>query len=305
MSSKSVDDRVYNSSSTSSSFSQQHLTSSSSFSPLGSGEFKDSQSTRERWNEPDKYNPIAAKTFTNLSEACKFVKVAIQMWLQKSPDLDVSEVMKINILDNRVPTFISRKSLFAKGLKLVAIFDLDETVLHYYGDGMHDCKIPKCVRSLLGYLRDNGVQIFFITARRENMRDETEKTLDKLGIWDPEQDKIFLKPDDFPKNRSSVFKSRMRKQIQKNNYFILLNVGDQFSDLIPVHYWKQMIERIERDLPENHLLRKILTSFPSKMAARDKLKNLASATQVPVMFYKLEKDIPFALKLPQQDFFTI
>jgi predicted secreted acid phosphatase len=302
-SSKSVDDRVYNNSSS----------SSSSFSSFVNGngnnvkefEFKDSQSSRERWNEPDKYNPIAAKTFTNLSEACKYVKVAIQMWLQKSPDLDVSQVMKINILDNRVPTFISRKSLFAKSLKLVAVFDLDETVLHYYGDGMHDCKIPKCVRSLLSFLRENDVQIFFITARRENMREETEKTLDKLGIWNPEIDKLFLKPDDFPRNRSSVFKSRMRKQIQKNNYFIMLNVGDQFSDLIPVHYWKQMIERMERDLPEQHLLRKILISFPSKMAAREKLKNLASATQVPVMFYKLEKDIPFALKLPQQDFFTI
>jgi hypothetical protein len=297
MSSSSVDERVYSNSSV-------HPSNVSvSRNPH---EFKDSQSSRERWNEPDKYNPIAAKTFVNLSEACKYMKMAIQHWLQFSPDVHVSEIMSINPLEQRIPTFVSKKSLFVKSLQLVAIFDLDETVLHYFGDGINDCKIPKCVRSLLSFLRDNSVQIFFITARREKMRQETENTLKLLGIWkEGSSDTLFLKPDDFPRNRSSVFKSRMRKQIQKNNYFILLNVGDQFSDLIPVHYWKQMIGRMERDLPEHHIIRKLLLSFPPKMPAREKLKNLASNTQVPVMFYKLEKDIPFALKLPQQDFFTI
>lgn len=268
-------------------------------------EFKETQSVIERWNDPDAHNPIAAKTFVSLIEACRYVRQSIAHWFSNSPNVKASTIMNLPLQASSSSSSkkIVTKSTFAIHLKLSAIFDLDETVLHYFGDGLDDCRIPQCIRSLLNFLRENGVQICFITARRENMRADTLKTLSNKGVLE-ESDLLFLKPNDFPKNRSSVFKSRMRKQIQNNGFYILLNVGDQFSDLIPVHYWKKMVDRMQRDLPESHLLQQIIRTLPSKISSKEKLKKLASNVENPVLFYLLERDIPFALKLPQQDFFT-
>lgn len=297
MSSKNVDDRVYGGNNTPLQF-QRNTTVP---------EFKETQSAIERWSAPEIYNPIAAKTFASLIEACRYLKQAIQYWLTKSPNIQANTIMNLPNLPSS-STLSSKKNIpqsqFAKHLNLAAIFDLDETVLHYFGDGMHDCNIPKCVRTLLVFLRENNVKVCFITARRESMRTETLETLANKGVLE-ETDLLFMKPNDFPKHRSSVFKSRMRKQIQNNGYFILANVGDQFSDLIPVHYWKRMIERMQRDLPESHILQQILQSLPQRMNTKEKLKKMASNVQTPVLFYLLEKNVPFALKLPQQDFFTV
>jgi len=300
ISSKAVDDRAYSSSSSSSSSSLKIVRDTSK------PEFKETQSVIERWNAPEVYNPIAAKTFASLIEACRYLKQAIRYWLSNAPMIQANTIMNLPNL----PVPVSKKSMtrtttqFVKHLNLAAIFDLDETVLHYFGDGINDCNIPKCVRTLLEFLRENNVKICFITARRETMRTETLTTLAEKGVLQ-DSDLLFMKPSDFPKHRSSVFKSRMRKQIQNNGYYILLNVGDQFSDLIPVHYWKKMLERIQRDLPETHILQQIIKSLPGKLNTKDRLKKMASNVQNPVLFYLLEKNVPFALKLPQQDFFTV
>jgi hypothetical protein len=292
--SKNVDDRVYSGSKDVAQFRKMNNVS----------EFKETQSAIERWSAPEIYNPIAAKTFSSLIEACRYLKQAIQYWLTNSPNIQANTIMNLPNLPSSSISSKKTRSQFAKHLNLAVIFDLDETVLHYFGDGMHDCNIPKCVRTLLVFLRENNVKVCFITARRESMRTETLETLASKGVLE-ESDLLFMKPNDFPKHRSSVFKSRMRKQIQNNGYFILANVGDQFSDLIPVHYWKRMIERMQRDLPESHILQQILQSLPQKMNTKEKLKKMASNVQNPVLFYLLEKNVPFALKLPQQDFFTV
>jgi hypothetical protein len=42
---------------------------------------------------------------------------------------------------------------------------------------------------------------------------------------------LFMKPNDYAQSSASVFKTMIRKQIIKMNYDIVLNIGDQSSDL--------------------------------------------------------------------------
>lgn len=73
-----------------------------------------------------------------------------------------------------------------------------------------------------------GVAVFFITARKESDRAGTEKNLRDVGYgtWT----KIYYQEDDsqVPAVR---YKTAIRKQLVAEGYTIILNLGDQDSDL--------------------------------------------------------------------------
>lgn len=78
--------------------------------------------------------------------------------------------------------------------------------------------------------RELGVDVFFVTGRREARRAGTEKNLKLAGYntWT----RVVLKPNDFPSNKSSAdFKSAARAAIEAEGYTIVVNIGDQQSDL--------------------------------------------------------------------------
>jgi predicted secreted acid phosphatase len=83
--------------------------------------------------------------------------------------------------------------------------------------------------ALYEFARTNGVEVFFITGRREgaDLRFATERNLEKQGytVWN----KLMMRPAD-SHGSPSVFKTAARAEVAKD-FTIILNLGDQQSDL--------------------------------------------------------------------------
>lgn len=74
-----------------------------------------------------------------------------------------------------------------------------------------------------------GVAVFFVTGRREDLRAATERQLRAAGYgrWVG----LSMKPDDYDEPSAVPFKVARRRAIEEEGFEILLNVGDQWSDL--------------------------------------------------------------------------
>lgn len=129
--------------------------------------------------------------------------------------------------------------------KLAVVFDIDETVLSNLAQMQEndfgyvpavwkrwvaESRAPAIIPVQVVYenaVRHN-VAVFFITARHESERASTEKNLRDVGYetWT----KIYCLADDADQP-VRLYKTAIREQIQKDGYTIVLNMGDQQSDL--------------------------------------------------------------------------
>jgi predicted secreted acid phosphatase len=131
-----------------------------------------------------------------------------------------------------------------KNDKLAAVFDIDETSLSNW-DAMADCGfcaysiqaklysnahdpaiVP--VLELYNFAKESGVALFFVTGRQEQERKLTIQNLNEVGYskWT----ELFVQPDG-NKLPARVFKPRDRQKITDEGYRIVLNIGDQATDL--------------------------------------------------------------------------
>ena len=133
------------------------------------------------------------------------------------------------------------------GEKLALVLDIDETALSNWDEEKQDDYgyIPKdwdawvarrACSAIPGTLRlyqeaeKDKVAVFFITGRSEDEREDTAANLKAVGYtrWDG----LSLRAIDRPKTQTVVdYKSGERKKIVAQGYKIILNVGDQMSDL--------------------------------------------------------------------------
>ncbi|MGA2740905.1 MAG: HAD family acid phosphatase [Bryobacteraceae bacterium] len=138
-----------------------------------------------------------------------------------------------------------------QGERLAAVFDIDETALSNWRN-MLDCGfcsysaqlrlypppatdppiVP--VLELYKFAKENGVAVFFVTGRQEKQRAATEKNLENARY--PAHDNLrersgLLMQSDGNTDPASVFKPRDRQLIEDEGYRIVLNIGDQASDL--------------------------------------------------------------------------
>jgi predicted secreted acid phosphatase len=143
-----------------------------------------------------------------------------------------------------------------KGDKLAAVFDIDETALSNWnamaGCGFcsyntqlelyarahdpifsneHDPAIPPTLE-LFRFAQQNAVAVFFVTGRRESQRELTIRNLSEVGYsnWTD----LYMQSDrrsDQKPEPASIFKPRARRAISDRGYRIILNIGDQASDL--------------------------------------------------------------------------
>ena len=132
------------------------------------------------------------------------------------------------------------------GKKPAIILDIDETSLSNYQDlvkndfggtleeirAMEDKgEDPVILPTLMLYqfAQRHQVAIFFITGRFEKERDVTALNLKKAGYthWDG----LILRSGEFETKLALEYKTAMRKKITEEGYHIVLNVGDQESDL--------------------------------------------------------------------------
>lgn len=78
--------------------------------------------------------------------------------------------------------------------------------------------------------RKQGVAVFFITGRPDSLREPTERNLRAAGYdgWAA----LVMMPGNFPRLKSAAdFKAPARKRIVEQGYTIVVNMGDQESDL--------------------------------------------------------------------------
>lgn len=147
-------------------------------------------------------------------------------------------------------TRIENQKKSAQTKKLAIVLDIDETSLSNYSDLLsmdfggtgneintaEDKGTDPAIQptlTLYRYAKANNVAVFFITGRTENYRANTEKNLMTAGFknWDG----LLLKPLDYKEKTTAIYKSHMRDQIEKQGYDIVLNIGDQKSDLAGGH----------------------------------------------------------------------
>jgi len=131
------------------------------------------------------------------------------------------------------------------GERLVVVLDIDETALSNishmrafdfgYLPAEWDAWVARGeapaiapVREFFQAARALGVEVIFITGRRERDRPGTEKNLRAEGFGDYAA--LWFKPDS-AKITTEQFKTETRKKIQAAGRVIIANVGDQESDL--------------------------------------------------------------------------
>lgn len=131
-----------------------------------------------------------------------------------------------------------------KANKLAAVFDIDETSLSNWqamadcGFCSHDVQVKLYsmdhnpaivpVLELFNFAKSKGITVFFVTGRQENLRAATIENLTQVGYsgWAD----LFMQSNG-NKLPASVFKPHDRKEIENRGYRIVLNIGDQASDL--------------------------------------------------------------------------
>jgi predicted secreted acid phosphatase len=123
------------------------------------------------------------------------------------------------------------------------VLDVDDTSLSNYrclrrtdfeergmcGSQRRNLPAIRQTRGLFHHARSEGVAVFFITGRRERARGNTIANLRARGYdgsW-----RLRMRPNRQPDSRRDGWKARTRRRIERRGYDIVVNVGDQPSDL--------------------------------------------------------------------------
>jgi hypothetical protein len=153
----------------------------------------------------------------------------------------------IDIQANRAIAFLRRRAAQRNPReKLAMVLDIDETSLSNYQellgadftfnrpvfdawvDSGQSPVIPGTLR-LYNEAQRLGVSVFFITGRPERQLAVTEQNLRAQGFQNWQQ--LTLRPPSAANEPVGAFKSGVRARIVAQGYKIVLNVGDQWSDL--------------------------------------------------------------------------
>lgn len=131
--------------------------------------------------------------------------------------------------------------------KLALVLDIDETVLSLYefkrkldfgwnekdyslAVKKADMKVISAALDLYNFAKKHGIAVFFISGRREALREATIKNLKTAGYdnWDG----LYLYPNNYKHKLLAPFKAKTRELIRSKHYEIIGNIGDQESDLV-------------------------------------------------------------------------
>lgn len=83
--------------------------------------------------------------------------------------------------------------------------------------------------ALFNYAKSHNVSVFFITGRQEDERAATINNLKQAGYdnWDG----LIMRSIEYKSAPAAAYKAAMRKQLTDQGYDIIMNIGDQESDL--------------------------------------------------------------------------
>lgn len=168
------------------------------------------------------YSKAAQKEFDDaVAGGKKAIDKALAEHKDKKTSLCVVSDIDETLLDNR--PFIERE--VAKNAKDVNWGAFEAWV----NEGT--AKPLKPTAELLAYARKKGLAVFLVTGRIEKLRRPTISNLINYGIA---YDGLYLRPND-DKSSAVPLKTAYRKQIEAMGYEIVVNIGDQLSDLAGGH----------------------------------------------------------------------
>jgi predicted secreted acid phosphatase len=132
------------------------------------------------------------------------------------------------------------------GDKMAVVFDIDETLLSNWAylsqddfnityDSFklwvrrHNDPALEPTKEIFERAKAAGIPIFLISGRHEAQRADTVRQLKAVGLvgWEA----LHLRPAEYVEKSIVPFKSGVRRQIASQGYRIVLNMGDQYSDL--------------------------------------------------------------------------
>lgn len=142
-----------------------------------------------------------------------------------------------------------------KRTKYAIVLDVDDTALSSYpyalpGDfarvslewskwaSRGECPANESILKLFRSAREKGVAVFFVSERSEELREATVKNLEAAGYGGFEG--IYTMPKGYNDPSVVPFKSGVRSHIEQQGFRIVLNVGDQDSDLEGGHAQKAL-----------------------------------------------------------------
>ena len=156
----------------------------------------------------------------------------------------------INKAENQAKFYLQKRikdnQLSTNKRKLAIVVDVDDTAISTYSSMVKDDfagtpailnarlnrtnlpAIPETLK-LCNFAEKNGFAVFFLTGRKESFRTNTIKELKFAGYHD--WNGLFMRSNAYFRSPAAVFKSAMRKKIANKGYDIVLNIGDQYSDL--------------------------------------------------------------------------
>jgi acid phosphatase len=153
----------------------------------------------------------------------------------------------LDLQADRAIAFLRRRAAHKRANeKLAMVLDIDETSLTNYSemlragfnyvtrdwDAWVDTASAPAVPGTLRLYKEAqklGVSVFFITGRPESQRAATERNLEAQGFSNWQE--LILRPASAAAQTTTEYKSSMRAGIVGEGYKLVLNVGDQWSDL--------------------------------------------------------------------------
>lgn len=145
---------------------------------------------------------------------------------------------------------LAREKKSSSHKNFAIVLDVDETALSNYPNlratdfGDASLALAESIKqgntipiqptlNLYRYAKENNISVFFISERTEASRAVTEKNLTQAGFkkWNG----ILFKPETTNEKSMAFYKIEARQQIEKEGYDIILNIGDQQSDLVGKH----------------------------------------------------------------------
>ena len=131
------------------------------------------------------------------------------------------------------------------GRKPAIVLDIDETALSnweniknqdfafsraQFVEWQKEARAPAIAPTLalFNFAHENALATFFITGRSESLREATVRDLESAGYKD--WTGLIMRQPDSPK-LAADFKSAERKKLRDGGYVVVINVGDQVSDL--------------------------------------------------------------------------
>jgi len=154
-------------------------------------------------------------------------------------DRDTSRVIR------RARRFLERRRGERSGRRAAIVLDIDDTSLSTYdclkrfdfnrrasdGSCAEAAALPAIPQTLelFRYAREHHVAVFFLTGRRERLRGPTVANLRAEGFtgrW-----RLMMRPNRERPGTHDGFKARTRRKIRRRGNRIVINVGDQRSDL--------------------------------------------------------------------------